>query len=166
MKSWDLISYPFLNETQKMVDHEVLTDQLASILGRIYAMPTPLKDETFWMMDRVLHLNGSVRGKNAITTSDVEEGLAFYHLLKQRNETRMTRFVYPVGHPIACEYHVARATAKKVVRNLHLMQHDGLEINEVLIDFANVIANLLFACSIEINRHFDIDEVEFHSKSY
>ena len=166
MKNWDLVSYPFLSETQKMVDHEVLTDQLASILGRIYAMPTPLKDETWWLMDRTLHLNGSVRGKNAITAKDIEEGLEMYQVLKQRNENRLTRFVYPVGHPIACEYHVARATAKKVVRNLHLMEHDGLEIDEQLIDFANLMANLLFAFSVDVNRHFDIEEIEFHSKSY
>ena len=166
MKNWDLISYPFLSESQKMVDHEVLTDQLASLLGSIYSKQTPLKEETWWMMDRVLHLNGSIRGKKAITSSDIEEGLRLYHILKQRNKERLTRFVYPTGHQIACDYHVARATAKKVVRNLHLMQQDGLQIDEDLIDFANLIANILFACSVDVNREYGIEEIEFHSKSY
>ncbi|WP_430486071.1 hypothetical protein [Clostridium sp. B9] len=37
-----------------------MTDHLSSFLGRILSMNTPLEEETFWIMNRVLHLNGSL----------------------------------------------------------------------------------------------------------
>lgn len=166
MKNWDLIAYPFLNETQKLVDHEVLTDTLSAKLGAIYASDTPLKEETWWLMDAILHVNGSLRGKLAISEVEINHGLLLLKKLKEKNGDRFSRFVYPTGHPIATEYHLARCMAKQVARNLYLLQHDGHEVPQLIIDFVNLSANLLFAFSVEVNRHFGIEEVEFISKSY
>ena len=166
MKNWDLIAYPFLNETERIVDHEVLTDALSAKLGAIYVLETPLKQETWWLMDAILHVNGSIRGKLAISEIEVTKGLALLNELKAKNGDRFSRFVYPTGHPIATEYHLARCMAKQVARNLYLLQHDGHEVPQVIIDFVNLSANLLFAFSVEVNRHFGVEEIEFTSKSY
>lgn len=166
MKNWDLIAYPFLNETQKLVDHEVLTDALSAKLGAIYTLDTPLKEETWWLMDAILHVNGSLRGNLAISEVEINHGLLLLKKLKEKNSDRLSRFVYPTGHPIATEYHLARCMAKQVARNLYLLQHAGHEVPQLVIDFVNLSANLLFAFSVEVNRHFGIEEVEFISKSY
>ncbi|OPX46068.1 ATP:cob(I)alamin adenosyltransferase [Clostridium thermobutyricum] len=165
-KNIDLISYPFLNEDFGPVDHEVLTDYLSSILGRIYSLDTPLKEETFWLMDKVLHLNGSIRGKLAIFDSDIQYGLNLISKLKSYNKDRISGFVYPIGHPIACEYHVARGIAKRVCRNLYLLKKSGTEVPEILLDFSNLMTNLLFLFSLEVNRLNNIQEKVFISKSY
>lgn len=166
MKNWDLIAYPFLNETERIVDHEVLTDALSAKLGAIYALETPLKQETWWLMDAILHVNGSIRGKLAISEIEVAKGVALLNELKVKNGERFNRFVYPTGHPIATEYHLARCMAKQVARNLYLLQQDGHDVPQVIIDFVNLSANLLFAFSVEVNRHFGVEEIEFTSKSY
>lgn len=166
MKNIDLIAYPFLSEESSLVNHEILTDMLSSSLGRIISLKTPLEKETWWLMDRVLHLNASIRGKLAITEMDIEEGIQLYNNLKEKNTSRITGFVYPVGHAIACEYHRARCEAKIVTRNLYILRNQGLEIPEVCIDFANLTANLLFMFSLEVNRLNHIEEVAFISKSY
>ncbi|MGL5414377.1 MAG: hypothetical protein ACRDAU_01820 [Clostridium sp.] len=166
MKNIDLISYPFLNENFGPVDHEVMTDYLSSILGRILSLDTPLYNETFWMMDRVLHLNGSIRGKLAITQEDLDYGLNLIQKLKALNKDRISSFVYPTGHPIACEYHVARGVSKQICRQLYLLKKANDNIPTILIDFSNLITNLLFVFSLEVNRQNNIEEKVFISKSY
>ena len=165
-KSMDFISYPFLHEKERIVDHEVLTDELASYLGLILAMGTSLHAETEWLMDKVLHLNGSVRGMVAITPADTKWLLQDYRRLKEQNLMRLDGFVYPTGHVIACHYHVARGMAKRVTRNLHLIRHSVPQSLDELIDFSELMTNYLFVCALEINRLNHIDEVRFHSKSY
>lgn len=165
-KNIDFISYPFLKEDFGYVDHEVLTDSLSSFLGRVLSMDTPLKEETFWLMDKVLHLNGSLRGKVAITNDDIDEGLAILNKYRDLNKDRIKSFVYPTGHPLSCEYHVCRGEAKKVCRNLYNIKNSGKEVPEILLDFSNLITNILFVFSLEINRLNYIDEKVFVSKSY
>ena len=165
-KHLDFLSYPFLHEKERIVDHEVLTDELASYLGLILSQGTPLHDETYWLMDKVLHLNGSIRGKNAISTKDTAQLLNFYHALKEKNAERLDGFVYPIGHPISCHYHVARTMAKRVTRNLYLIQQSSQRDLKHLINFSHLMANYLFTCSLEINRLHQIEEIPFYSKSY
>lgn len=165
-KNMDFISYPFLGEKKRLVEHEMLTDELASRIGLVLSLKPHLYDETFWLMDKVYHLNGSIRGKQAIDESDLEYALQMYRGLKERNAERFKLFVYPTGHPIACQYHMARTQAKKVVRHLHILRQEGMEINQLFIDFANLVANILFGMAIETNRIQNIDEIEFISKSY
>lgn len=165
-KNIDLISYPFLNEDFGAVDHEVLSDFLSSILGKILSMDTPLYEETFWLMEMSLHLNGSIRGNLAITQEDVEKGLFILNKYKNLNKERLNGFVMPTGTNIACEYHVARGEAKKVCRNLYLIKKNGVNVPEILIDFANLMTNLLFVFSLEVNRINNINEIPFISKSY
>ncbi|MGL4991719.1 MAG: hypothetical protein ACRCYE_05320 [Sarcina sp.] len=165
-KNIDLVSYPFLNEKFGYTDHEVLTDFLSSILGRILTMQTPLYDETFWLMEMSLHLNGSLRGRLAITENDIEKGLDLMHKYKALNKDRLNGFVLPTGCRLAAEYHVARGEAKKVTRNLYLMKNEGISVPEIILDFSNLLTNLLFLFSLEVNRLSGIDELPFSSKSY
>lgn len=165
-KNIDLIAYPFLSEESSLVNHEILTDKLSSTLGYILSLNTPLEKETWWLMDKVLHLNASIRGKLAITEEDLNKGLAMYNLLKEKNASRINGFVYPTGHILACEYHKARCEAKIVTRNLYLLRQQGIEVPEICIDFANLTANILFVFSLEINRLNNIEEKPFKSKSY
>ena len=165
-KNIDLISYPFLNEEFGSVDHEVMSDFLSSVIGKILSMNTPLYEDTFWLMEMSLHLNGSVRGKLAVTDSDITKGLSIMDKYRALNKDRLSGFVLPTGCALACEYHIARGEAKKVCRNLYVMKNKGIKFDEILIDFANLITNILFVMAVEINRLNNIDEIPFVSKSY
>lgn len=165
-KNIDLISYPFLNEDFGMVDHEVLSDFLSSVLGKILSMNTPLYDETFWLMEMSLHLNGSVRGKLAVTQQDIQKGLNILAKYKELNKDRLNGFVMPTGCPLACEYHIARGEAKKVCRNLYRVRNSGVLVDDILIDFTNLMTNILFVFSLEVNRLNGVSEMKFTSKSY
>ncbi|WP_297521907.1 hypothetical protein [uncultured Clostridium sp.] len=165
-KNIDLISYPFLNEDFGSVDHEVLSDYLSSVIGKILSMNTPLYDDTFWLMEMSLHLNGSVRGKLAVMDEDIEKGLSIMDKYRELTKERVNGFVLPTGCALACEYHIARGEAKKVCRNLYVMKNKGIKFDNILIDFANLMTNVLFVMAVEINRLNDVDEIPFVSKSY
>ena len=60
------------------------------------------------MQPNVYHLNGSVRGKLAITEAEVEELKADYELLKQRIDGGFKGFVLPGGHPASSQLHLCR----------------------------------------------------------
>lgn len=161
---YDFIAYPFLNDKNRMVDHEILTDKLSSNLGHIISMGTPLEKETWWLMDTVLHLNGSLRGKMAISLDDLRDGQTIYHVLKERNN--VAGFIYPVGTKLATQYHIARCEAKIVTRNLYLIRQSGIIVPDILLDISNLIANMLFVMSLETNRLEGFEEIAFESKSY
>ena len=162
--NYDFIAYPFLNDKDKMVDHEILTDKLSSILGHIIAGGTPLEKETWWLMDKVLHLNGSLRGNIAISLDDLRDGQTIYHVLKERH--KIAGFIYPVGTPLATKYHMARCEAKIVARNLYRIRQSGVTVPDILLDLSNLMANILFVMSLEANRLEEISEIPFQSKSY
>ncbi|WP_422485957.1 hypothetical protein [Gudongella sp. DL1XJH-153] len=162
--NFDFIAYPFLNDKNKMVDHEILTDKLSSTLGHIISMGTPLEKETWWLMDKVLHLNGSLRGKLAISLDDLRDGQTIYHVLKDRH--KVAGFIYPVGNRLATQYHIARCEAKIVTRNLYLIQQSGIIVPEILLDISNLMANILFVMSLEVNRLEGFEEIPFESRSY
>lgn len=165
-KNIDLISYPFLNEDFGSVDHEVMSDFLSSVIGRILSMDTPLYDETYWLMEMSLHMNGSVRGKLAVTEHDIKKGLSIMDKYRELNKERLKGFVLPTGCRLACEYHIARGEAKKVCRNLYVMRSKGIKFDDILIDFANLMTNLLFVMAVEVNRLNNVKEIPFVSKSY
>lgn len=58
-------------------------NQLSSTFGMIFSLETPLKDETWSLMEMTLHLNESIRGRLAISEEDLVKGLDLLHDLKE-----------------------------------------------------------------------------------
>lgn len=161
------IAYPFLNEeNDNLVDHEILTDYLASSLGSLVYAENPLHKETKMICEKVLHLNGSLRGKCAINDDDIGELSSIYDELEKRNLDNLKMFTLPVGHKLACEYHKVRGLSKISCRNLYKLKNNGIEIDDNIFKFLNLLTNLLYLFSLEINRVNGVFETEFISKSY
>jgi len=79
------ICYPFIYEDSPVCDFEITADELCSRIGLVLAMDLDefSRDILTRMQPNVYHLNGSVRGKLAITEAEVEEELTA--LLRQFN---------------------------------------------------------------------------------
>ncbi|NMU30242.1 ATP:cob(I)alamin adenosyltransferase, partial [Vibrio parahaemolyticus] len=97
--------YPFIYEDSPVCDFEITADELCSRIGLVLAMELDefSRDILTRMQPNVYHLNGSVRGKLAITETEVEELKADYALLKQRIDGGFKGFVLPGGHPAASQ---------------------------------------------------------------
>ncbi|EPM6962655.1 ATP:cob(I)alamin adenosyltransferase [Vibrio alginolyticus] len=163
------ICYPFIYEDSPVCDFEITADELCSRIGLVLAMELDefSRDILTRIHPNVYHLNGSVRGKLAITETEVEELKADYALLKQRIDGGFKGFVLPGGHPAASQLHLCRCQAKKTVRALVAVEHTGKkQPAPILFRYANLLANVLYSLASYINHTHQVKETEFVSRSY
>lgn len=157
-------AYPFMQEKSLKCDYEIESDYLVSVLGSILADETlPFYDDVHWLCTQVYHANGSIRGKLAITQEELKQIESMYD--RYAKEYPCTMFVLPRGSKLACKFHEARCLAKRVVRiaeKINLEQEVAYE----LLEFLNILANLLFMMALAANVKAGIKEEEFISKSY
>ncbi|GAJ76470.1 LOW QUALITY PROTEIN: hypothetical protein JCM18905_2277 [Vibrio sp. JCM 18905] len=163
------ICYPFIYEDSPVCDFEITADELCSRIGLVLAMDLDefSRDILTRMQPNVYHLNGSVRGKLAITEAEVEELKADYELLKQRIDGGFKGFVLP-GAPCIQSLHLCRCQAKKTVRALVAIEHAGKKqpAPPILFRYANLLANVLYSLASYINHINQVEETEFVSRSY
>jgi len=158
--------YPFLYEKGKMVEFEILTDKLASQLGFAASLAEGnFKNELLFVCELVYHLNGSIRGKNAINESYVSFLEARYVFYEEDTKDGL-RFVVPAGSTLASSLHVARSMGKEVVRKMYILSIEDVKVEKVLFDFANMVSNYCFMAAIYANKICNVKEKEFISRSY
>ncbi|MGF1695533.1 ATP:cob(I)alamin adenosyltransferase [Vibrio lamellibrachiae] len=163
------ICYPFIYEDSPICDFEIISDELCSRIGLVLTLDLDdvSRDVLQRLQPNVYHLNGSVRGKLAITEDELEELYRDYDLLRSLLDGGFKGFVLPGGHKIAGELHLCRTNAKKVVRALVAIEHAGKKSPApILFRYANLIANVMYTLASYTNFITDTQEVEFVSKSY
>ncbi|WP_419957789.1 hypothetical protein [Psychrobacillus psychrotolerans] len=162
------ICYPFMRETPSTVDFEIRTDSLTTRIGLAASLTKDIPkiyEDLMYLAPMAYHLNGSVRGKIAITEDDLQVLSGMYDFYVEEVKGRVDIFVLPQGTTAACELHVCRSEAKKSVRALHKVSLER-EIPEILFDYAQLLANVLFAMAVYVNKHHGVEEIQFVSKSY
>ena len=162
------ICYPFMRETPSTVDFEIRTDSLTTRIGLAASLTKDVPkvyEDLMYLAPMAYHLNGSVRGKVAITEGDLQFLSDMYDFYVEEVKGRVDIFVLPQGTTAACELHVCRSEAKKSVRALHKVSLER-EVPEILFDYAQLLANVLFAMAVYVNKHHAVEEIQFVSKSY
>ncbi|MDF2184890.1 ATP--cob(I)alamin adenosyltransferase [Grimontia hollisae] len=164
------ICYPFIYETALTCDYEIHTDELCSLVGMALAtLPDgfdDVREDLETLHPKIYHLNGSVRGKNAIFEEDLEWLHARYDHYNELSRGRINRFVLPRGPVGVMALHQCRTGAKKTVRLLHRLDESGVTFEPVLPRFANLLANFFFVLTVYIKMKLDVEEIEFVSLSY
>jgi cob(I)alamin adenosyltransferase len=154
-------------EESSLCDYEIATDALSSQIGMAHAllpMESPLRPVLLRLLELVYHMNGSLRGKNAIGEMEV----AWIRQLDTGDPTVRGKgvFVLPQGCPAAAAMHVARCQAKVVVRMLGKLRKQGVDVPPEILSFANHTANVLFRLAEKSNAAEQIAEVVFETRSY
>lgn len=163
------ICYPFIYEQSSVCDFEIAADELCSRIGLVLTMDLDdlSRDILRRVQPNVYHLNGSVRGKLAIEESQLEELYQDYNLLREKLDGGFRGFVLPGGHPISAELHLCRTQAKKIVRALVAVEHEGKKSPAaILFRYANLLANVMYTLASYTNLIHQVEEVEFVSRSY
>lgn len=166
----DEVCYPFILETSHLCDYEVATDELATLIGMaLGSLGTEMSDlarDLASVQPLAFHLNGSIRGRLAVT----EDDLAWLNgrLTAYRAELGpdLPLFVLPRGSVPVPQLHLARSACKKAIRCLVRVEQEGREIPTVLPRLLNLMCNFFFVCTLLVNRRRGLQEVEFVSKSY
>jgi len=162
------ICYPFMRESASTVDFEIRTDSLTTRIGEALALTGDVEKvhaDLRYLQPLAYHLNGSVRGKLAITEEDLKHLSDLYDSYVEEVGELIEQFVLPQGSHAACVLHVCRSEAKKSVRALHKVSLER-EVPDILFDYANLLANVLFVMAVYTNKVSGVDEIPFISKSY
>ncbi|MCL1825138.1 MAG: ATP:cob(I)alamin adenosyltransferase [Betaproteobacteria bacterium] len=169
--------YSFINDSGWLTDYEVLTDELSAQLG----MATSAAETDAALADLIpdldrlqalaLHANGSIRGKLAVTETDLDWLHARYDHFRQeieaREPERMKNFVLPRGLAPVPELHQARSTAKKALRCLvRVKEENRWEIPPEIPRFLNMLCNFCFLLTVLVNQRRGVVEPVFVSQSY
>lgn len=168
-RNWDEFCYPFIYEENLVCDFEITADELCSRIGLVLSMDLDefSRDILVRLQPNIYHLNGSVRGKLAINCTELDELKNDYFRLRNKLEGGFQGFVLPGGHPIASQLHLCRCQAKKIVRSLVAIEHEGKKSPApILFKYTNLVANTLYALASYTNRQTQSEEVEFVSRSY
>lgn len=170
MKKKDLrfLCYPYMRESSSLVDFEIRTDSLATQVGLAASLteeiPIVHRDLMF-LLPLIYHLNGSVRGRLAISEEDLTNVSKLYDLYVEEVKELIQTFVLPQGVTAACLLHTCRSEAKKAVRVLHKVSLEK-EVPPILFDFTHLLANLFFVMAVYVNKWNGVKEIPFISQSY
>lgn len=160
-----------MREKQCLVDYEIQTDSLTTRIGVVLAA---LRDNEACQVviedlqaiqPLIYHLNGSVRGKLAITEQDLQALSDRYDYYVDQVWDVIKQFLLPQGCEVGALLHVCRSEAKKSYRALHKVSEER-EVPEILFDFLGLLANVFFVMAVYTNRQHCVEEIPFVSKSY
>ena len=162
------LSYPFLYEKKNVVDFELLTDEITSLLGQSIAICTDvdLKEELIQVASLVYHLNPCVRSKTELAQEELRWLFKRYTHYMKLTKSRESYFVLPTGGQLGSSLHIVRTKAKQLVRLLHQLSEEGIEFYDSLFDFSNVLANYAFTAAMYANQLEGIKEIPFESRVY
>lgn len=167
-KDFRYICYPYMRESASTVDYEIRTDSLTVRIGMAANLTKDLPavhQDLMTLLPMAYHANGSVRGNLAITEEDLEELSIMYDRYMNKVRESTQTFVLPQGSIAACTLHTCRSEAKKSVRALHKVSTER-DVPTILFDYLHLLANVLFAMAVYVNKKNDIQEIPFISKSY
>ncbi len=163
--------YPFIFEKSLKCDYEILTDELCRIVGGILEFTEvelpELHSELEELQPLIYHLNGSIRGKMAITDNEINWMKKLYQKHCEYTRDSFSTFVLPRGKQPILLLNSASSLSKKIIRTMVRIQNEeNIEIDNKLSIFTNLLCNYFFILTIVINKLRGIPEIEFVSKSY
>ena len=169
-KHLDEICYPFIHEVSYLCDYEVLSDELATLVGMaISSLPKTQADmleDLQRLQPMIFHANGSIRGRLALKEEDLEWLKERLNDYKSQIISPLKGFVLPRGTGTVAFLHQARSVSKKTIRALVRVDEEGVEVTPLLPRFFNICCNFFFVLTLLLNQQSHTDEPAFVSLSY
>lgn len=159
-----------MREKVTTVDFEIRTDCLTTHVGVALAAVKKesvevVKEDLLEILPMAYHVNGSVRGKLAVTDEDLAWLSNRYDFYVSHVKDEIQNFVLPQGTEAAAALHLCRSEAKKSYRSLHKVSEER-EVPEILFNYLGLLANIFFVMAVYMNQQAGIAEIPFVSKSY
>ncbi|WP_299731742.1 cobalamin adenosyltransferase [uncultured Endozoicomonas sp.] len=166
------LCYPFIYEESPLCDYEIITDELCATLGGVISELE--NDERFAdiydfldkLQPRIFHMNGSIRGKQAIFEEQIQWLAEHFDHYQKEIAGQLNGFVLPRGGRPVQLLHSCRSLSKKAVRALVNVDKHGIKVPDELHRFGNMLCNLFFRLTVVINRRLGVVEPEYESLSY
>ncbi|MBU2863424.1 cobalamin adenosyltransferase [Reinekea forsetii] len=166
----DELCYPFIYEQSSVCDFEILTDELCTLVGLAGCAcdeaSQDIAEDLFALQPKIFDLNGSIRGKCAITEADIDQLKDRYHHFLSLLTGEKKVFVLPRGRGACIQLHQARSVSKKAIRMLVKAEQEGQTLPDTLHRYANLLTNYFFALTLVINERGGVIEPEYTSNNY
>lgn len=161
-------AYPFLADADDDLrcDFEILTDRMSSTIGLLASLCPERRAELLKIDELMYHANPSLRTFMSITQEEIDWLNARTEALQQETKGLCERFVLPAGTPRACVAHILRTDGKKLVRMLYRHAQRGGNVENVLMDFANLVSGYFFLLALWLNHEDGFEEIPFESRNY
>ncbi len=167
-------AYPFLADAPEDLrcDFELLTDELSSLTGLLAAkmeasgLEEGLQEELLWIDELIYHANPTLRTFFSIRPEEIRKLAERTRELMKEAAGEVNRFVLPCGCETAALAHVLRVKGKELVRLLYRHMHQGHEVPDGLMDFANLLSGYFFGLTLKLNRDAGVAERDFVSRNY
>ncbi len=163
-------AYPFLSDhtDDLRCDFEILTDEIASMTGYLRGLVKDkrLHDELLFVCELIYHINPSLRTKVTVTEEELERLEKLTLDLRSEAGDRCKKFVLTQGSAAGAMAHVLRAKCKALARLIYRHAYQGHMVENLLIDFANLLSGYFFHLSLRLNQLDEVDEVEYISRNY
>lgn len=156
-----------MREKISLVDYEIRTDSLTTRIGWALAAVEneTVRTDLQVILPMAYHVNGSVRGKLAVTDEDLAWLSGRYDFYVSHVKESIQNFVLPCGGEEASRLHICRSEAKKSYRALHKVSEER-EVPGIVFDYLGLLANMFFVMAVYCNQVSGIQEIPFISKSY
>ena len=164
------LAYPFLYDKSESLhcDYEILTDEISSTIGllRAFIKDDNLRNELSKINELVYHLNASLR--TFVSVTDDELNWLYERTKTYEKEVKglFQKFVLPEGGVAGSYCHVIRTKCKALVRLIHRHKEQGNNVDDIILDFANLLSGYFFILALKINKDEGLEETEFISRNY
>lgn len=167
---YDEMSYPFIYEASALCDFEILTDELCTVTGMAISACDDVDKDIRHMLETLqpllFDLNGSVRGRCAITEETIAQSKQWLSQLRLAQPEKTAAFVLPRGRGVVVNLHYCRSLCKKATRALVRADQEGTEVPPTLPRYCNVLTNLFFEMTQVINHRRGVVQPEYRSSNY
>jgi cob(I)alamin adenosyltransferase len=106
--------------------------------------------------------NDSKYRKNVSPIDEQDIGI-LERLIDHYDNTPLTNFILPGGHPSSAALHLARTITRRAEREVTTLKREE-EINEHVAVYLNRLSDLLFVMARAVNARAGISEVKWHVK--
>lgn len=166
----DEMSYPFIYEESALCDFEILTDELCTVTGLAVSACEDRDQDVRTILETLqpllFDLNGSVRGRCAITEESIDQCKQWLWQLRGEQPEKTKTFVLPRGQGVVVNLHYCRSLSKKATRALVRVDLEGIEVPPTLPRYCNVLTNLYFEMTQLINLRRGVIQPEYKSANY
>lgn len=149
-------------------DFEILVDELASMTGLLRATTRDedLQGELLFVCELLYHMSPALRGDVTVTAEDLATLEANVVRLQGEVGERCKEFVLTQGSESGALAHMIRAKFKSLARLLYRHNHQGHDVEEVLLDFINLLSGYFFFLSMKLNALDGVEEIPYVSRNY
>ena len=149
-------------------DFEILTDEIASLVGLLRAMVSDeeLRSELVFVCETIYHINPSLRTHTSVTQAELVRLEQIMQRLQAKIGTPSGQFVLPVGCESGAMAHVLRAKCRACVRLLYRYRAQGQAVDPLLLDFMNLFCGYFFVLALYLNAQSGMPEIAYTSRNY